>query len=186
MAKGQSRGADYMRGFTWGLKGEEVVMANLNKELDQIKAKSMKGLIMAAAYIRNKTEKETPLTPVDYGNLRSSYFVVTAKSVPVGSGKTDFKGPKAQEMTIDHGSVIGEMQAKARSMTTKQRLFLIMGYTANYSGFVHEMIGANFNPDKRRGKAKRRAGAGPKWLETHIKNNTKMIVQIVRDQTKIP
>jgi hypothetical protein len=60
-----------------------------------------------------------------------------------------------------------------------------MGYTANYGGFVHEMIGANFNPARRQGKAIRRAGAGPKWLETHIKNNTGKIVQIVKDNAQI-
>lgn len=186
MAKGQSRGADYMRGFTWGLKGEQVVMANLNKELEQIKVKSMKGLVMAAAYIRNKTEHESPLTPVDYGNLRDSWFVVTATNTPVGGGTKGFKGPKAQQMSIDHASVLTETQGTVKTLTTKQRKFLIMGYSANYSGFVHEMIGANFNPDNRKGTAKRRAGAGPKWLETHIKNNTKQIVQIVRDNVKIP
>ena len=185
MAKGSSRGADYMRGFTWGMKGEEVVMANLNKELEGIKSRSMKGLIMAAAFIRDKTEKTPPLTPVDYGNLRDSYFVVTATSTPVGAGKHAFKGPNAAQMASEHGSVLSESQGMVASQSTATKKFLIMGYSANYSGFVHEMIYANFNPEKRKGKAIRREGAGPKWLETHIKNITKKLVQIVKDNAQI-
>jgi hypothetical protein len=175
MAKGQSRGADYMRGFTWGLKGEEVVMTNLNKELEAIKVRSMRGLIMAATFIRNQTEHTPPLTPVDLGNLRASYFVTTAKRVQVGAGTHTFKGSNAAKMSEDHTSVLTETQGMAASQSNKDKQFLIMGYSANYGGFVHEMIGANF----------KRPGAGPKWLESHIKSNTSKIVQIVKENSQI-
>jgi hypothetical protein len=112
MGKGQSRGADYMRGFTWGIQGEAVVMANLNRQLEGIKQRSMKGLIMAAAFIRQKTETTPPLTPVDFGNLRASYFVTTGSAVQVGAGAPNFKGPDASKMAADHVKVISESQGE--------------------------------------------------------------------------
>lgn len=172
---GTSRGTDYMRGFTWGLKGEEVVMANLNKQLEGIKARSMKGLIMSAAFIRNETEHTPPLTPVDLGNLRASWFVTTAKRVQVGYGVHTFKGPNAAKMSEEHTSVLSEAQGIVASGSTGKKKFLMMGYSANYSGFVHEMIGANF----------KREGAGPQWLMSAIKRNTSKIVQIVKDDAQI-
>jgi hypothetical protein len=177
MAVGQSRGADYMRGFTWGLKGEKTVMANLNKELEAVKGRSMRGLIMAAAFIRNETESSSPSTPVDLGNLRASYFVTTAKRVQVGAGVHTFKGPKASKMSEDHASVLMETQGIAASQSNKDKQILIMGYSANYGGYVHEMIGVNFQ--------RQNPPAGPKWLEAHIKGNIGKIVQIVKENSQI-
>ncbi len=178
MAKpGSSRGADYMRGFTWGLKGEEVVMKNLNQQLEQITAKSMGGLIKAAAFIRRETEKTPPLTPVDLGNLRASWFVVSAERVASGMKKSAgaFKGRKATEIAANHNATIIEQTGNARDMSDKNKKFVIMGYSANYAGFVHEMIGATFH----------RPGSDYKWLERHIKSNTSKIVQIVKDNVQI-
>ena len=70
-------------------------------------------------------------------------------------------------------------------MNTPNNVNVMMGYSANYSGWVHEMIGANFNPKNRKGKKRRRAGAGAKWLESAIKNNRAKIVQIVKDNAKV-
>lgn len=155
--------------------GLDQVVSNLNKELEEIENRSMKGLIMAAAHVRNQTEKTPPLTPVDLGNLRSSWFVVTAKSVPVGSGIHKFKGPKAAQLSTDHSSTVGEGQGIVASQSTEKKKFLMMGYSANYALWVHEMLGANF----------KRPGAGPKWLESAIKTNSKKIVQIVKDNAQI-
>ena len=168
MAKGSSGGVHY-------LKGLEEVNRNLNKELEAITARSMKGLIMAAAFIRNETEKTPPLTPVDLGNLRASWFVVTASQVAAGSGSHQFKGPKAGELSSSHASTVTESQGIVVSQSTASKKFLMMGYGVNYSGYVHEMIGANF----------KRPNAGPKWLESAIKRNTGKIVQIVKDNAQI-
>jgi hypothetical protein len=130
---------------------------------------------MAAAFIRNKTETTTPITPVDLGNLRASWFVTTATSTPVGKGTAQFKGFQAAKLASDHASTIAEAQGIVRANSVGKKKFLMMGYTANYSGFVHEMIGAHFQ----------RPGAGPKWLESAIKNNTTKIVQIVKDNAQI-
>jgi hypothetical protein len=182
---GTSRGADFMRGVTWGVKGEEVVMANLNKQLEGIELRTMKGLKLAASFIYQKTEHEPPLTPVDTGNMRSSWFVVTPTEIVKGRGVPKFEGKNAAEMAAEHSSTISEAQGIVAGESTGKKKFLMMGYTANYSGFVHEMIGANFNPKDRKGKKKRREGAGPQWLMSAIKRNTSKIVQIVKDNAQI-
>jgi len=57
-----------------GIKGMDVVLANLNREILAIQGRSMVGLIEAAILIRNDMDKTSPLIPVDTGNLRGSWF----------------------------------------------------------------------------------------------------------------
>ena len=179
MAVGSSRGANYMRGFLWDVKGKETVMSNLNKQLEEIKAKSEKGLVLALTYALNQTEKVPPLTPVDTGNLRSSRFVSSASTVHTGAlrgiGLGKFKGVKAAQMLVNHTMVIEEAKMIVSSMNTPTRRVVMGGYTANYAGFIHEAIGFKFQ----------RTGAGPKWFETSIKRNTGKMVQIVKDNVQI-
>ena len=153
----------------------QIIETNLNRELLGIETRSMKGLIMAAAHVRTETEKTSPLTPVDLGNLRASWFVVTAQKTAVGSGSHQFKGPKAAKLSSDHSSTVGEARGIVASQSSGRNKFLMMGYSANYALYVHEMMGANF----------KRPGAGPKWLESAIKNNSAKIVQIVKDNAQI-
>ena len=56
------------------LKGIKDVVGNINKELEQIKIRSTKGLILAAALIRRDMEKTPPIVPRDTGNLDASWF----------------------------------------------------------------------------------------------------------------
>ena len=59
--------------------GFDKVMTNLNLEIAAIRERSLKGLIMGAAIVRKDMEKTPPKTPMDYGNLKASWFVVTNK-----------------------------------------------------------------------------------------------------------
>ena len=166
---GASGGVNYM-------KGMEVVMANLNKEIEGIKVRSVSGLVKAAAFIRVQTESSPPLTPVDYGNLKASWFVTTATAIKVGKGISKFRGPKAAEIASNHETGTSQAMGEVATMTTKDKKFVMMGYSTNYAGFVHEYIGD---------VAFKRPGAEAKWLETHIKRNTKKIVEIVREDAQI-
>lgn len=58
-----------------GIKGIETVRRNLNRQIGKRRIASMKGLLLAAAYIRQDMEQTPPLIPVDTGNLRASWFV---------------------------------------------------------------------------------------------------------------
>jgi hypothetical protein len=157
------------------IKGFEEVMSNLNREIQGIKQRNMKGLIMSAALVRRDTETTPPLTPVDLGNLRASWFVVTPKSVPVGKGTSMFRGPEASKMMTEHEETVIEAQGMVMAESTAEKQFLIMGYSANYALYVHEMLGVTFQ----------RPGAGPKWFEASVTRNSKKIVEIVRDNAQI-
>jgi hypothetical protein len=48
-------------------------MRNLNIELNKMRIGAAAGLVEAAEFIHSDTERTPPLTPVDTGNLRSSW-----------------------------------------------------------------------------------------------------------------
>jgi len=171
--KGSSGGKTY-------LKGLEKVMANLNKEMGKLTGpKAVRGLIMAAAYIRRQTEHQTPLTPVDLGNLRASWFVATGRGSVSGGNRTmtkSFKGPQAGKISAAYQSAVTESAARAQAMSYAGKgVFVIFGYGANYAGYVHEMIGATFHKE----------GSGPKWFQQHLQMGSKMMITIVQKEMKI-
>jgi len=53
--------------------GMDRVISNLQKELNGIRIGSAHGLVEAVEFIHAETERTPPLTPVDTGNLRSSW-----------------------------------------------------------------------------------------------------------------
>jgi hypothetical protein len=171
--------------------GLDIVMARLNAEIIRIENASMKGMIMAAAYIRNETEKTPTVTPVDLGNLKASWFVVTAKSVPVGKSSS-FRGGNAGIFSAEHAAAIADGRGEMAAKSMGRMKTLMMGYSANYALWVHEMIGMNPQPGFRYGpgpgrkrRYKPRSGSGPKWFEECIKRNSSKIVQIIRDNSVI-
>lgn len=156
------------------IKGFDIVMARLNKELKAIENRSSEGLIDATGYIRKKTEKEYPRTPFDLGNLKASWFVATGTKIAAGVAPK-FKGPDAQKMTSDHSSALSEAKGIVKANEANKGKFVMAGYSVNYALFIHEKQDAKF----------KRYNSGPKWLETHVKNSAKKIVQIVGDKAKV-
>jgi len=124
-----------------GIKGMDVVLSRLNKEITAIKDRTMVGLMEAAILIRRDMDETPPLIPVDTGNLRQSWFVETFRSSTVWG--------------------------------------LIMGFSANYAVFVHEMLG----------KTKKinwsRPGSGPKFFEASLKRNEQQVLETIRDNAQI-
>ena len=57
----------------------ELVMKNLNKHIVEVKKRTLNGLIKGVIIVRRDMEHVSPKIPVDTGNLRSSFFVVTSK-----------------------------------------------------------------------------------------------------------
>jgi len=167
------------------IKGFDIYLANLNRELMQnVPDRSVKGLIMAAALVRNETESKPPMTPLDYGNLKSSYFVVTAKGKePNDAGNAGFvdnpkTGLKASQLKSEHNDAITECKGIVKANEGTKGKFLIFGYSANYALFVHEMPEGNFTVKKGR-------VPGPKWFETAFKRNRAKILQIIKDNAQI-
>lgn len=54
-------------------RGFDRVLGELQRQLNNIREGSAMGLVEAAEFIHVDTEKTPPLTPVDTGNLRSSW-----------------------------------------------------------------------------------------------------------------
>ena len=175
---GASGGLDYMKDL-------QKLMTNLNIQINNIKDAGLKGLIKAAAEIRQRTEKSVPLTPVDLGNLRSSWFVVTAKG-KVGNDKWNkpFRSSKrgsktkanAGELQKDHLAAIAEKLGETKSAQSSGKILLVMGYSANYAGYVHEWIET---PNMSR------PGSAPKWFESAVKESSPKLLQIIAENAKI-
>jgi len=172
------------------MKGFPEVMTRLNAEIKLIKGKTYGGLLQAAIFIRRKTEESYPKTPVDKGNLRASWFAVTAKgeaqdSLNEGGFKSNPEtGVKASKMRSDHTALKNE----AKGMSGGTEPVVITGFSAFYAAPVHEMKDADFTGAKARGKSKkreRRDGNGPFYLKTHIERNSKQIVQVIADNIRI-
>jgi len=164
----------------WGteIKGLNIVLTRLNREIEQIEGRSVQGLIKGAGYVRRKTEKSFPKVPRDLGNLKASWFVVTASGAVQGGEEAmmdrSFVGPNAQSISSSYQGAVWEAQAEARKLGGLGKKFIIFGYGANYAFWVHEMVGANFEND-----------TGPKWLQTHLSNSIGMIVKIVAENARV-
>ena len=164
------------------VEGLDEVIKNLNIELKKIHVGSSRGLVQVSHHIRRATENSTPLTPVDKGNLRASYFTAAAEGLvddPLGfSG--NFKKPRKHHIT--EGEIRGQFNAITAASLTRVRSIkdpnIIFGYGVNYAAWVHEMVGVlpeNWS----------REGSDAKWLEAHLNRSYDTILRIVQDNAKI-
>jgi len=152
-----------------GLKGMDIVLRNLNKEIRDIKDRSLVGLIEAVVMLRADME---PKIPVDLANLKASFFTVTSKSQSATPAFNNADGGAA-ELSTDYASAIAD--AKARIGNHRMPL-IIFGFSANYSAAVHEMPEYyNFSKE----------GTGPKWMESVIKADKDQILEIIHKNAKI-
>jgi hypothetical protein len=177
------------------MDGIRSVVEGINKELMNIRGHTLGGLIKATALIRHETEHGAVKTPVDLGNLRASWFVVSSKGSIVrggGAGHTpegmskSFKGPNAESIAKGHTGMLKEMQGKVNILSNIYKgPFVIMGYSANYTFYVHEMIGVVGYKSKENPRGWSRSGSGPKWFEAALKKHRNNIVKIVGSNQKI-
>lgn len=150
----------------------EEIIANLHNEIKQIKGRTMKGMIRAAILVRRDMDSTYPKIPVDTGNLRQSWFVVTSKGGTPRGKSAHFSGQQAGTLAHDHAQKLETYKAKAVS---KRAPTVIMGFSAYYAPFVHENYGAAFNrPD---------AGAG--FFQAAISRNYKMILRVIKEEAKV-
>jgi hypothetical protein len=57
------------------LKGLDTVLKNLNKEIKAIEGRSVEGMLLAVAEIRDDIDSKSPMVPVgETGTLRESWF----------------------------------------------------------------------------------------------------------------
>jgi len=167
------------------IKGFDEVMHNLNTEIQKIEGRTMEGLIRAAATIRKDMDKTPPLIPVDTGNMRASWFVVTAKgnqeNAPVFKNTTT---KKLALLNSSYNAAVSESESLVKA-SSKENPFLIMGFGANYTMPVHEMyVGGSKNVKGEVGWG-RKSLAGPKFFESAVKRNKDKVLKIIADKAKI-
>jgi hypothetical protein len=165
------------------IQGLEPFLANLNKKIEEIKGASLAGLIRCARIINEETLRGDVTTPVDLGNLRHSWFVVTSKgAIQAGGGKSHtpdgatpgFTGPKAAEFAASHSDMLKEMQSEANIKSKESNgPFLIMGYSVNYAVYVHEVIGKHH---------KRPTGA--KWFQAALYKHEGKILKTIKENVQ--
>lgn len=159
------------------LQGVETVMRNLNKEIAAIKGRTLKGLIRAQIIIRRDMETTAPVIPVETGNLRSSYFTVTSnEKIAAGmkrSATGGFKGKDAARLAGDHSATMSTYASTAKSRGIPN---VIMGFSAYYAAYVHEMVGAqNWS----------RESSGAKFFESSIQRNSGAVLRMIAEEAKI-
>lgn len=123
-----------------GLEGLSTVLSNLNKAIEEQRLNTKAGLTEAALVIKRDSVKGTP---IDLGNLRNSAFIMVTDE-EADNQSPRFTGTDAGEMGDQHSRALEE----GRGIVSKGRFRFnaIVGYTANYALWVHEMPAHyNFN-----------------------------------------
>lgn len=154
------------------LRGMEKMLKKLNREIKAIKNRSLRGLIEAQIIVRRDMEFTPPLVPIDTGNLRASWFTVTSKNEIVEGRAVSFVRDLLGKLKAGHLSSI--LNAKSKLSNVKQPS-LIMGFSAYYALFVHEMIGATFQ----------RPNAGAHFFLSSLNRNNKRIRNVIAKYAKI-
>ena len=153
------------------LTGLEDVLKKLKAETDKIEGKTLKGLIRAGIIVRRDMEKTAPVIPVDLGNLRSSFFMVTSEGgIKITGGS--FTGPEAAQIAAQHSAVISSVRTGKIVVSGP---YVVLGFSANYAAKVHEAVNVKFQ----------RPGSGAKFLESALDRNTKDILEVIRKEAML-
>lgn len=183
--------------------GMDMVLRNLSKEIEGIKGRSMKGLIRATIIVRRSMDKDQPKIPVDVGNLRSSYFVVTSGGeTPEGSTAVFRDDPKAKSSSLSgtaaamasrHAAVVNQNRL---AISGSQNLYVVFGFSAFYAWYVHEKLGASTEEtwgvlyeamgQSFNGTRWSRPGSGPKFFESALNRSKQQMLDVIAKEARIP
>jgi len=170
------------------IEGVDRTMAALNRKINKfISYGSLGGILKAIAYVRRDMDKSYPKIPVDYGNLRASFFVTSSSGkIAIGGGKShsiegntaNFKGPDSAQIAANHSAMLTEMAPRAKNLSRRfGGPFAIFGFSANYAMWVHEM----WDPEIHW----KRPQSGPGYFGAHLDKNKDKMFQIICDNSKI-
>ena len=150
------------------LKGLSLVLKNLNNEIAKVRLHTKEGLTEAALVVKADSVRETP---VDLANLRGSAFImVTGKNTDNKS--PSFKGKGASKLGSGHSRSL--VAARQLVGSDNKRLKALIGYSANYALWVHEMPSSyNFNQ-----------GANKFLLKSLLKNKER-VNKIIRKWARV-
>jgi glycerate kinase len=146
------------------LIGLDKVVSNLNKEIAKIEGATAAGVLAAALYVSGEAVKNAP---IDLGNLRASRFVTNGK---VSESEGEFKGEDKSKFKRAHSALVNKSKKEAKQ--DKKSVMAIIGFSAFYAVFVHEI-----NKNYKQG--------GWKFLEKALKDNSKKVLDIIRQYATI-
>ena len=149
------------------LEGLSNVLRNLNAAIKQKELNLKAGLMEAALVIKADSVRETP---IDLGNLRGSAFVIVTEQQPDNTAPS-FSGTDSGEMASNHSKAMIEGQGIVKGNV--HDFSAIIGYTANYAFWVHEMP-ANYNFNS----------GSNKYLEKAVLKNEKRVFDILAKWAK--
>lgn len=140
------------------LRGLDNVVANLNKEIRAIEGRSLAGMLKAAAFIRKRMDEVPP-------------------KIPIGPTAGQVAEWKKQGYYREVGT--GNLRASwfAHGLRLSIGPAVILGFSANYAAYVHEMIGGNVRWT--------RPGSGPKFLQAVLRRDQGQILKIIHQEAKI-
>lgn len=147
------------------IQGFQTVLANLNREVQQIKQRTATGLTSAVSYLFNDMDTVAPKIPIDTGNLRASWV-------------QNLMRRDMQTIGIRFGFM------------ANYALWVHENVDANFAGQLDKVKfitrGPNKGkPTKRTAKYTRREGAGAKFMEAAINRNHEKILQIIANTIRI-
>jgi hypothetical protein len=187
------------------IRGLNQVINNLNTRIRMIEGRTLKGIIRGVAHIRRDMDKTAPLIPVDKGNLRASFFVITSQgNIPQGANprfkqtgrKTTLTASQMAKLQAVHSGTIAEMTAKAKALGNARGPFVVFGFGAYYALYVHEMTTSSgissralshMGSVSKRGQSGinwTRPGSGPKFLENAVDRNTAYVLYTVAKEAQ--
>jgi hypothetical protein len=187
------------------IRGLTQIINNLNTRIQAIEGRTLKGIIRGVAQIRRDMDKTVPLIPVDKGNLRASFFVITSQgNVPQGASprfkatgkKTAFTAAQMAKLQAVHSGTISEMTAKAKALGTSRGPFVVFGFGAYYALYVHEMTSSSGISGRALSHMKAvsgrgqsginwtRPGSGPKFLENAVDRNIAYVLYTVAKEAQ--
>jgi hypothetical protein len=168
------------------LRGLNTVITNLNKQIKEIKGGTLEGLIEAAGEIYQETERGEPITPVDTGALRASWFIYSQRGDESGNRK--YKGPSTRSVSSKKkkkAHILKESRKEemigAKTLVGKaDDIIVVAGYSVPYAAYVHEGIGGTGSITKWT-----RKGSGKWWFQRAVNSSSRKILGIIRKNAQI-
>ena len=157
-------------------RGLPTVIKNLNDQIALIKGRTLKGLIRGSSVIKETMDSTPPTIPVDTGNMRHSWFTVTNNGGVIAGRNPSFVPSKYNDrdlgrLSSDHARAISE----AGALVKGKEPAVALGFSAYYTMWVHENIGATFT----------KPGSGAKFFESAVKASSRKVLDMIRMEAKI-
>lgn len=148
------------------VKGLDMVLKNLNKEIKAIEGDIGKGLLLGMSLTKADSMKGTP---VDTGNLKGSHYLVFSTGKVEQDTSFDTKTKSGQKVASEHSGHISDSIADVKS---KRGITAEIGCTAFYAEAVHENLEASH------------VTGSAKFLENAVKKNANQILSLIKRYAK--